>query len=57
MRDIFGITTALIFQPPAEYKNEAECRLKNRRLLHFTLFDTQKIFCARAFLSSLDELQ
>jgi len=42
MRDLTGVTTALISQSPAEYKNGEECRLQNRRLQNFTLFNSQK---------------
>ena len=49
MRDMPGITTALIFRFPDFHKDDAMVKSKNRRLQNFTLFGTQKLSDALAF--------
>ena len=56
MRDITGITTALIFRLPAFQKVETILKSKKRRLRKFTLFGAQKVLHARAFLEPLNAM-
>ena len=53
MRDMPGITTALIFRFPDFHKDDAMVKSKNRRLQNFTLIGTQRVSLALAFLISL----